>query len=67
MSGTTKKAFIKRNFTDAGTSERFVAGTVRDLSAGAFANHKAAGLVRDATAAEAKAAAGPDPKANPTA
>lgn len=42
----TKKAFIIRDFNDAGTGASFNAGEVRDIEQGAFDNYRAAGLVR---------------------
>ena len=50
------KAFIVRDFKDAGTGANFTAETIREISAGAFRNYKAAGLVRVPTAAELKSA-----------
>ena len=54
---TVKKiaAFIIKDFKDEGTGENFTASTVPDIEAGAFANYKAAGLVRVPTAEEVKA------------
>lgn len=56
MTETTKtKAFIIKNFRDAGTEEEFEAGALPDIETGQFLNYKAAGLVREATADDAKA------------
>ncbi|NII59841.1 hypothetical protein [Sphingomonas aerolata] len=49
------KAFVIRDFTDAGTEERFTAESTPELEKGRFDNFKAAGLVRLPTAEEAKA------------
>jgi hypothetical protein len=54
---TPIKAFVLRDFTDATTEERFSAKDTPELEAGRFENFKAAGLIRAATAREAKAAA----------
>lgn len=64
MSDTEKKvkAFIIRDFHDDGTKERFTANETPEISAGAFKNYEAAGLVRKATADDAKNAAKPDAK-----
>ena len=57
----TKKAFINRDFNDAGTGASFTASTegkpetMPDIEAGAFVNYEAAGLVRKPTADEPKA------------
>lgn len=57
----TKKAFITRDFNDAGTETSFTASTagkpdtMPDIEEGAFANYAAAGLVRVPTVEEAKA------------
>lgn len=57
MSDTkTKKAFVIRDFSDAGTDEIHLAGATPSIEVGAFANYEAAGLVRVATADEAKTA-----------
>lgn len=59
MAATTPapiKGFVLRDFTDATTDERFSAKSTPDLEAGRFENFKAAGLVRAATAREAKPA-----------
>lgn len=57
---TEKKinAFIIRNFRDSGTEQVFTGGTVEPISEGRFGNYKAAGLAREATAAEIKASKG---------
>ncbi|KHA64275.1 hypothetical protein [Sphingomonas sp. Ant20] len=60
MSVTTAtpiKAFVLRDFKDATTEESFSAKDTPDLEAGRFENFRAAGLVRKATAREAKPAA----------
>jgi hypothetical protein len=51
----TKPAFIERDFND-GETERFTKGAVVDLDEGRFLNFSVAGLVREATADEIKAA-----------
>ncbi len=51
-----KKAFIIRDFNDAGTTENFTAGDIVPIEEGAFANHAHAGLVRAPTAEELRAA-----------
>lgn len=57
----TKKAFVLRDFGDAGTEKNFPASipgktdTMPDIEEGAFANYAAAGLVREATADDQKA------------
>jgi hypothetical protein len=56
MTEKTKSAFIIRDFKDAGTEQSFTGGTTVPLSEGAFINYKAAGLVSEPTAPEAKAA-----------
>lgn len=48
----TKKAFVVRDFTDAGTETSFTASdgksdTLVEIDAGAFINYQAAGLVRE--------------------
>lgn len=57
----TRKAFVLRDFLDAGNGRHFTAEEVVEVSAGQFANYEAAGLVRAQAAedrkAEAKAAA----------
>ncbi len=50
------KAFVIRDFNDAGTEENFTAASTPEIEKGAFDNYKAAGLVRIATADDAKAA-----------
>lgn len=50
-----RKAFVISSFEDAGTGEKFEAGAITNLSAGAFANYKAAGLVRTPRAGDGKA------------
>ena len=57
-----KNAFIVRDFKDAGTEQTFTAGTMVPIEEGAFANYKAAGLVREPDAAAQKA---DDAKAKP--
>ncbi len=53
-----KKAFIVRDFTDAGLEQNFTASvagepdTMPEIDAGVFANYAAAGLVRLATEAD---------------
>lgn len=60
-----KKAFIVRDFTDAGEERNFTASeagkpdTMPEIDAGAFANYKAAGLVREPTDEEAKSVEAP--------
>jgi hypothetical protein len=43
-----KKGYAFRTFRDAGTEETFEGGKDHDFEPGAFANYKAAGLVRAA-------------------
>lgn len=46
MSDTkTKRAKIVRDFNDAGTETQFTAGSVVEMSEGAFTNYQACGLV----------------------
>lgn len=52
----TKRAFVLSDFSDAGTDEIHLKGTTPTIEAGAFANYEAAGLVRAATADDAKPA-----------
>lgn len=62
MTTKTKKAFIIRDFKDAGTEQEFTASiagqpdTIPEIAEGAFANYAAAGLVRAPTADELKPA-----------
>jgi hypothetical protein len=56
MTDKTKSAFIIRDFNDAGTEQNFTANDVLPVSEGAFINYKAAGLAREATAEEQRAA-----------
>lgn len=56
------KAFVIRDFRDDGTTQRFTAGTILDISEGAFVNYKAGGLVRTPTADDTRAAAKSDTK-----
>jgi hypothetical protein len=51
----TKNAFALKAFTDAGTERTFEGGKVHSIDDGDYANYEAAGLVRAATAADAKA------------
>jgi hypothetical protein len=63
MADKTKKAFVNRDFNDAGTSRQFTASTpgkpetFADIEEGAFLNYAAAGLVREPTADDKKTAA----------
>src|SRR3546814_12926051 len=52
MTEKMKKAFIVRNFKDAGTEKKFTAGATVDLPEGVFRNYEAAGLVRRPNAEE---------------
>ncbi|HEY9581113.1 MAG TPA: hypothetical protein VIR65_14765 [Rhizorhapis sp.] len=52
MTEKMKKAFIVRNFKDAGTEKKFTAGATVDLPEGVFRNYEAAGLVRSPNAEE---------------
>jgi hypothetical protein len=52
-----KDAYINRDFSDAGTESNFTGGTIVPIEEGAFANYAAAGLVREPTAEDLKAAA----------
>lgn len=62
MGTKTKKAFIIRDFKDAGTEQQFTASiagqpeTIPEISEGAFGNYAAAGLVRVPASDELKAA-----------
>lgn len=56
MSTKTKHAFFVKECNDAGTEQNFEAGSIHPISEGAFGNYKAAGLVREPTAAELRAA-----------
>jgi len=56
MTDKTADAFIERDFSDAGTDEKFTGGKIQPISEGAFLNYKAAGLVREPTDEEMKAA-----------
>lgn len=48
-----KKGFVPKTFRDAGTEQEFEGGIVHhDIEAGAFANYKAAGKMREPTAEE---------------
>jgi hypothetical protein len=60
----TKRAFVIRDFTDAGTETRHVAGSTPLIEDGAFGNYEAAGLVRVPTAADVKTPAPPRVKAS---
>ena len=51
----TRKAFVMTGFSDVGTGRSFAAGTVTPIEQGPFGNYEAAGLVRAATAQDAKA------------
>jgi len=62
MSDKKVSAFVVRDFNDAGTSERFTAGSIAEISEGAFGNYSAAGLVRAPTAEEKPPAKGDAPK-----
>lgn len=53
-----KKAFIIRDFTDAGTERNYTGGSIVPIEEGSFVNYEAAGLVRAPTADDQKAAAG---------
>lgn len=53
----TVTAYITKNFTDAGTEQRFTKGEVRPIDAGAFGNYAAGKSARLATEEEIKAAA----------
>ena len=44
-----KPAFIIKDFRDAGTEQRFTAGSTEQIEEGAFRNYEAAGLVRAPT------------------
>lgn len=52
----TKEAFIISNFSDGGTNVSFEAGKIEPIEEGSFINYKAAGLVREPTAEDRKAA-----------
>ncbi|WP_394658571.1 hypothetical protein [uncultured Novosphingobium sp.] len=52
----TIKAVALKDFNDAGTEQRFAKGDTPTLPEGVFANYEAAGLVRKATAEDARAA-----------
>lgn len=59
MAITTKRAVAVRDFHDAGTGQRFSAGTEYPFEDGAYRNYLAAGLIREPEAkAPAKPAAG---------
>lgn len=60
----TRKGFALRAFTNAGTKQSFAGGKVYEFSVGDFANYRAAGLIRDPSAAERKASdsSAADPK-----
>jgi hypothetical protein len=63
MATKTKKAFIIREFGDAGTEQRFAPSTagkpetMPDIEEGAFANYEHAGLLRNPTDEDVKGAA----------
>ncbi|WP_347271800.1 hypothetical protein [Rhizorhabdus histidinilytica] len=52
MAEKKKDAFIIRSFNDAGTNQAFEAGTIESIEEGSFLNYRAAGLVREPTAAD---------------
>ncbi|MDR6851095.1 hypothetical protein J2Y54_000588 [Sphingomonas sp. BE123] len=51
-----KSAFIISSFTDAGTTARYAAGSIEKIGEGEYGNYVAAGLVREPTEADMKAA-----------
>jgi hypothetical protein len=61
MAEKTKKAFVNKDFNDAGTNRQFTASvagkpdTLPEIEEGAFLNYLAAGLVREPTADDKKA------------
>lgn len=62
-----KIAFIVSNFTDAGSSTSYAAGSIENIGEGEYGNYAASGLVREPTEAELKAAGGGAPARTPPA
>ena len=59
----TVRGVAVRDFTDAGTTESFVAGEGYDLEPGAFKNYRAGGLMKPEPKAKSRGSAGTQPNA----